>query len=352
MNNISALKRYQIAKVYRRDNPSKGRYREFYQCDFDIAGQYELMEPDFEVVRVLTELLNELSIGDYEIKLNHRKLLDGMLEICGIPSEKFRTVCSSIDKLDKQTFEHVKKELIEDKGLTSEIAERIGAFVKKRGPPLEILSELTSEGSQFLGNNEAVVALDELKILFTALDKSKCLNRVVFDLSLARGLDYYTGVIFEAVFKGTTQVGSIAAGGRYDNLVGMFSAKAVPAVGVSLGIERVFTIMEQLEKDRNQVIRATETQVLVAILGKGLTLAAELVSELWDAKISAEFGLTKRIMNHITRAKQTGIPWMVIEGESELQDGVVKLKSIETSKEEVFRRDKIVEELQRRLGIN
>ncbi|KAH7672126.1 Histidine-tRNA ligase/ATP phosphoribosyltransferase regulatory subunit protein [Dioscorea alata] len=111
MNNISALKRYQIAKVYRRDNPSKGRYREFYQCDFDIAGQYEPMEPDFEVVRVLTELLNELSIGDYEIKLNHRKLLDGMLEICGVPSEKFRTVCSSIDKLDKQTFEHVKKEL-------------------------------------------------------------------------------------------------------------------------------------------------------------------------------------------------------------------------------------------------
>ncbi|KAH7661097.1 Histidine-tRNA ligase/ATP phosphoribosyltransferase regulatory subunit protein [Dioscorea alata] len=318
MNNINALKRYQIAKVFRRDNPSKGTYREFYQCDFDIAGQYELMEPDFEVVRVLTELLNELSIGDYEIKLNHQKLLDVMLEICGIPSEKFRTVCSSIDKLDKQTFEYVKKELVEDKGLTSEIAERIGDFVKKRGPPLEILSELTSEGSQFLGNSEAVVALDELKILFTALDKSKCLNRVVFDLSLARGLDYYTGVIFEAVFKGTTQVGSIAAGGRYDNLVGMFSGKAVPAVGVSLGIERVFTIMEQLEKDRNQVIRATETQVLVAILGKGLALAAELVSELWNAKIKAEFGLTKRVMNHITRAKQTGIPWMVIVGESEL----------------------------------
>ncbi|KAM0932786.1 putative histidine--tRNA ligase [Dioscorea sansibarensis] len=352
MNNISALKRYQIAKVYRRDNPSKGRYREFYQCDFDIAGQYEAMEPDFEVVRVLTELLNELSIGDYEVKLNHRKLLDGMLEICGVPSEKFRTVCSSIDKLDKQTIEHIKKELVEDKGLTSETADRIGAFVKKRGSPLEILSELTSEGSQFLGNSDSVVALDELKILFTALDKSKCLNKVVFDLSLARGLDYYTGVIFEAVFKGTTQVGSIAAGGRYDNLVGMFSGKVVPAVGVSLGIERVFTIMEQLEKDRNQVIRATETQVLVVILGKDLTLAAELVSELWDAKIKAEFGLTKRVMNNITRAKQSGIPWMVIVGESELLEGVVKLKNIEANEEEAIQRDKIVEELQRRLSIN
>ncbi|XP_039132064.1 histidine--tRNA ligase, cytoplasmic-like isoform X2 [Dioscorea cayenensis subsp. rotundata] len=322
---------------------------------FKKHGAVALDTPVFELRETLMGKYGEDSKLIYDladqIKLNHRKLLDGMLEICGVPSEKFRTVCSSIDKLDKQTFEHVKKELVVDKGLTSETAERIGAFVKKRGRPLEILSELTSDGSQFLGNSASIVALDELKILCTALDKSKCLNKVVFDLSLARGLDYYTGVIFEAVFKGTTQVGSIAAGGRYDNLVGMFSGKVVPAVGVSLGIERVFTIMEQLEKDRNQVIRATETQVLVAILGKDLTLAAELVSELWDAKIKAEFGLTKRVMNHITRAKQSGIPWMVIVGESELQGGVVKLKNIEASEEEVIRRDVIVEELQRRLGM-
>lgn len=351
MNNISALKRYQIAKVYRRDNPSKGRFREFYQCDFDIAGQYESMEPDFEVIRVVTELLDQLDIGTYEIKLNHRKLLDGMLEICGVSSEKFRTVCSSIDKLDKQSFEQIKKELVEEKGLAVETAEKIGTFVKKRGPPLEILSELKKDGSQFLENSGSVLALNDLEILFKALEKSKCLDKVVFDLSLARGLDYYTGVIYEAIFKGATQVGSIAAGGRYDNLVGMFSGKQVPAVGVSLGIERVFTIMEQLEKDKTQVIRGTETQVLVAILGKDLILAAELVSELWDAKIKAEFGLTKRVMNHISRAKQSGIPWMVIVGESEVMSGVVKLKNIEANQEEEIAREKIVEELQRRLNI-
>uniref|UniRef100_A0ACD6AIC8 Uncharacterized protein n=1 Tax=Avena sativa TaxID=4498 RepID=A0ACD6AIC8_AVESA len=112
MNNKSAMRRYQIAKVYRRDNPARGRYREFYQCDFDIAGVYEPMEADFEVIKVLTELLDKLDIGMYEIKLNHRKLLDGMLEICGVPSDKFRTVCSSIDKLDKLTLEQVKKELV------------------------------------------------------------------------------------------------------------------------------------------------------------------------------------------------------------------------------------------------
>eukprot|EP00268_Persea_americana_P005210 TRINITY_DN1174_c0_g4_i1.p1 TRINITY_DN1174_c0_g4~~TRINITY_DN1174_c0_g4_i1.p1 ORF type:complete len:918 (-),score=180.68 TRINITY_DN1174_c0_g4_i1:345-3098(-) len=352
MNNINAFKRYQIAKVYRRDNPSKGRYREFYQCDFDIAGQYDVMEPDFEVLKVLTELLDELSIGDYEIKLNHRKLLDGMLEICGVSTEKFRTVCSSIDKLDKQSFDQVKKELVEEKGLTVETADKIGSFVKKRGAPLEILSDLKLEGSQFLNNSGSVIALKDLEILFKALEKSKCIHRVVFDLSLARGLDYYTGVIFEAVFKGgSTQVGSIAAGGRYDNLVGMFSGKQVPAVGVSLGIERVFTIMEeQLEKGTNQSIRATETQVLVVLLGKDLALAAELVSELWNAKLKAEFAVTKKVVKQIERANQSGIPLMVIVGDSELEQGVANIKELAANTQVTVPREKVVEELQRRLN--
>lgn len=351
MNGISSFKRYQIAKVYRRDNPSKGRYREFYQCDFDIAGQYETMGPDFEVVKVMTELLDELNIGDYEVKLNHRKLLDGMLEICGVPSEKFRTICSSIDKLDKQSFEQIRKEMVEEKGLTLEIADKIGTFVKERGPPLELLSKLKQEGSSFLENEGSLIALNELEVLFKALEKSKCIDKVVFDLSLARGLDYYTGVIFEAVFKGATQVGSIAAGGRYDNLIGMFGTKQVPAVGVSLGIERVFLIMEQRQKDQNQVTRATETQVLVAILGDDLSLAAELASELWSARVKAEYLLSKRVMKHIERAKDSRIPLMVIVGEREVNEGVVRLKDVQAAKEdEIIPRERLVEELQRRLS--
>ncbi|KAL6996782.1 histidine--tRNA ligase [Sarracenia purpurea var. burkii] len=350
MNGITSFKRYHIAKVYRRDNPSKGRYREFYQCDFDIAGQYETMGPDFEVIKVMTELLDELSIGDYEVKLNHRKLLDGMLDICGVPPEKFRTICSSIDKLDKQSFEQIRKEMVEEKGLTVEIADKIGTFVKERGPPLELLSKLKQEGSQFLENKGSLVALNELQILFEALAASKCIDKVIFDLSLARGLDYYTGVIFEAVFKGATQVGSIAAGGRYDNLIGMFGTKQVPAVGVSLGIERVFTIMEQLQKDQNQATRATKTQVLVSILGDDLSLAAKVVSELWSARLKAEYMVNKRVMKHIERAKSSRIPWMVIVGERELNDGIVKLKDVEAAKEEEIPRDRLVEELQRRLN--
>nr|POE54703.1 histidine--trna ligase, cytoplasmic [Quercus suber] len=172
-----------------------------------------------------------------------------MLDICGVPPEKFRTTCSSIDKLDKQPFEQIKKEMVEEKGLS---ADEIGTFVKERGQPLELLSKLKQQGSKFLGHNGSVDALNDLEILFKALKVSKCIDKVVFDLSLARGLDYYTGVIFEAVFKGDAQVGSIAAGGRYDNLNGMFGAKQVPSVGVSLGIGLVFAIMEQLQKDQSQ----------------------------------------------------------------------------------------------------
>lgn len=350
MNGLTSFKRYQIAKVYRRDNPSKGRYREFYQCDFDIAGQFEKMMPDFEVIKILTELLDGLDIGEYEVKLNHRKLLDGMLAICGVPQEKFRTICSSIDKLDKQSFEQIKKEMVEEKGLSNEISDRIGTFVKWRGPPVELLSKLKQERS-FLENNESSLALDELEIMFKALEKSKCIDKVVFDLSLARGLDYYTGVIFEAVFKGAAQVGSIAAGGRYDNLIGMFGTRQVPAVGISLGIERVFAIMEQLQKDKNQEIRATETQVLVSILGDDSGLAAELVGELWNAKVKAEFMIHKKVMKHIDRARDSRIPWMVLVGERELSEGVVKLKDVVAAIDYEVPRGKLVDDLCRRLGI-
>lgn len=346
MNGLTSFRRYQMAKVYRRDNPSKGRYREFYQCDFDIAGD-ETIAADFEVVKILTELLDELNIGDYEIKLNHRKLLDGMLDICGVPSHKVRTICSSIDKLDKQSFDQIQKEMIEEKGLDAETVEKIGSFVKLRGHPLKLLSELKKEGSEFLKNDASNQALKDLEKLFQALDNSRCVDKVVLDLSLARGLDYYTGVIFEAVFKGATQVGSIAAGGRYDNLIGMFGTKRVAAVGVSLGIERVFTIMEQLQKDEKQALRASETQVLVSILGDDISLAAKLVSMCWDAKLKAEFMANKRLTKHFDRAKEFGIPWMVMVGEREINEGTVKLKNKEAKVEVEVPTSNFVDELMR-----
>ncbi|CAM6044842.1 unnamed protein product [Sphagnum compactum] len=400
MNKIDKLKRYHIARVYRRDNPAKGRYREFYQCDFDIAGgDYTQMVPDFEVLKVLTELLDELDIGDYQVKLNHRRLLDGMLEICGVPATKFRSICSAIDKLDKLDWKDVKKEMVEEKGLSEETADEIGKLVDMKGEPMAVLEKLEREGSPFLENAGSKSALKELGTLFHYLQNANCLHRISFDLSLARGLDYYTGVIYEAVFKGSTssssetgQFGSIAAGGRYDNLVGMFSKQPVPAVGVSLGIERVFAIMEQqLQDGSRQGIRDTHTEVVVLGIGEGLMdFIIALVAELWAVDMKAEFAcctqrnLGKQVCKAVSSTRpfsslsyicsqvagkrsngfivfwvqiasagseERQIPYAVIISTDDLEKGVVQLRILGTKQQRLVARDRIVHELQELLGL-
>ena len=262
MNSVGNIKRYHIAKVYRRDQPqpARGRFREFYQCDIDIAGNYSLMVADAEVISVAAEILSDLPIGNFMIKLNHRRVLDAVFEICGVPEEKFRPICSAVDKLDKETWENVKLEMTNEKGLDPAVADRIGEFVLHSGKPKE-LWEILKSTNKFGSHAGAASAMDELKLLFEYLDAMGTLQYVSFDLSLARGLDYYTGVIYEAVLvDGTSSVGSIAAGGRYDNLVGMFSVSGqqTPCVGVSIGVERVFAIMES----RAKAIKATATSTM------------------------------------------------------------------------------------------
>ena len=248
LNSVGNIKRFHIGKVYRRDQPqlAKGRYREFYQCDFDIAGTYGRMVPDSECVGVACDILDALPIGDFGIKLNHRRLLDAILDLCGVPADKFRTICSAVDKLDKEPWEEVKREMTDDKGLKPEVADRIGEFVLQKGEPWTMYKSLM-ESKKFGDHKGALEAMEDLRILFEYLEAMGKLQFISFDLSLARGLDYYTGVIYEAVcMSGNTQVGSIGGGGRYDNLVSMFqeAGKVTPCVGVSVGIERVFTLME------------------------------------------------------------------------------------------------------------
>lgn len=235
--------------------------------------------------QVLTEILDDLELGEYEVKLNHRRLLDAMLDIAGVPADKYRPICSAIDKLDKEPWEVVRREMVEDKGLDPSAADAIEPFVRLRGAPQELLATLTAPGHAFAEHAGARAALEELRALFGFLEGMGALGGVVFDLSLARGLDYYTGVIYEAVLKGAV-VGSVAAGGRFDGLVGMFSGKDVPAVGVSIGIERIFNIMEEkaraLAASEGCTIRETETQVLVASIGSGhQATRMRLASRLW-----------------------------------------------------------------------
>ena len=234
-------------KVYRRDNPqmSKGRFREFFQCDFDIAGgNYGTMIPDAEVIKIVVEILTQLPIGNFNIKINHRLLLDSMVEICGIGNDKYKLVCSSIDKLDKEEWEQVRDELINVKGVTEEQADKLKNFVVLKDKPKILLEKLLTM-KEFLENEKGKKALDEMTLLIDYLQILEVEKYCTFDLSLARGLDYYTGLIYETVLTDTDEVGSISGGGRYDNLIGMFSGKQIPAVGVSIGIERIFNILEK-----------------------------------------------------------------------------------------------------------
>uniref|UniRef100_A0A8C7AGE2 Histidine--tRNA ligase, cytoplasmic n=1 Tax=Neovison vison TaxID=452646 RepID=A0A8C7AGE2_NEOVI len=346
MNKLTNIKRYHIAKVYRRDNPAmtRGRYREFYQCDFDIAGQFDPMIPDAECLKIMCEILSSLQIGDFLVKVNDRK---------------FRTICSSVDKLDKVSWEEVKNEMVGEKGLAPEVADRIGDYVQQHGG-VSLVEQLLQD-PELSQNKQALEGLGDLKLLFEYLTLFGIADKISFDLSLARGLDYYTGVIYEAVLLQTPVrageeplgVGSVAAGGRYDGLVGMFDPKGrkVPCVGLSIGVERIFSIVEQRLEALEEKVRTTETQVLVASAQKKLLEERlRLVSELWDAGIKAELLYKKnpKLLNQLQYCEEAGIPLVAIIGEQELKDGVIKLRSVASREEVDVRREDLVEEIKRR----
>ncbi|XP_055141950.1 histidine--tRNA ligase, cytoplasmic isoform X2 [Symphalangus syndactylus] len=343
MNKLTNIKRYHIAK------------------DFDIAGNFDPMIPDAECLKIMCEILSSLQIGDFLVKVNDRRILDGMFAICGVSDSKFRTICSSVDKLDKVSWEEVKNEMVGEKGLAPEVADRIGDYVQQHGG-VSLVEQLLQD-PKLSQNKQALEGLGDLKLLFEYLTLFGIDDKISFDLSLARGLDYYTGVIYEAVLLQTPAqageeplgVGSVAAGGRYDGLVGMFDPKGrkVPCVGLSIGVERIFSIVEQRLEALEEKVRTTETQVLVASAQKKLLEERlKLVSELWDAGIKAELLYKKnpKLLNQLQYCEEAGIPLVAIIGEQELKDGVIKLRSV-TSREEVdVRREDLVEEIKRRTG--
>lgn len=396
VHSVGNIKRYHIAKVYRRDSPafSKGRYREFYQCDFDIAGSFPPLVADSEVLTVVCEILSELPIGPFLIKLNHRKLLDAIFGICGVPAEKFLSVCSAIDKLDKLPWCEVRRELIEVKGIADHVADKLGTFVVRKGDPVELHHQLMAEGVfEVEGFEFAYDPMQELLILFNYLQVMNVLQYVSFDLSLARGLDYYTGLIYEAVIVGaegegssassassssalpsssfsppsssssssppsssassapssssspsSPSVGSIAAGGRYDNLVGMFSSREIQCVGVSIGVERILALMEseggRAGGQESGQANSQEANVNVFVASVGRNLLADRMAvckQLWTNNISAEFSYQEhpKLKKQMDDVLRRCIPFMVIIGEDELAQGVVKVKNMTARTEHV-----------------
>nr|KAF6446962.1 hypothetical protein HJG63_006120 [Rousettus aegyptiacus] len=341
MNKLTNIKRYHIAK------------------DFDIAGQFDPMIPDAECLKIICELLSSLQIGDFLVKVNDRRILDGMFAVCGVPDSKFRTICSSVDKLDKVSWEEVKNEMVEEKGLAPEVADRIGDYVQQHGG-VSLVEQLLQD-PKLSQSKQALEGLGDLNLLFEYLTLFGIADKISFDLSLARGLDYYTGVIYEAVLlqtpvqpgEETLGVGSVAAGGRYDGLVGMFDPKGrkVPCVGLSIGVERIFSIVEQRLEALEEKVRTTETQVLVASAQKKLLEERlKLIAELWDAGIKAELLYKKnpKLLNQLQYCEEAGIPLVAIIGEQELKDGVIKLRSVASREEVDVRREDLVEEIKRR----
>ncbi len=357
MHSVGNIKRYHIAKVYRRDQPqvNRGRFREFYQCDFDVAGSYMPMIADAEVITVAVEILSSLPVGNFTVKLNHRTLLDAIFEMCGVPADKFRPICSAVDKLDKMSWEQVRKEMVMEKGLSEESADRIGEFVRRSGSPKDLWREFQEEGI-FGDHVSANSAMNDLRLLFDYLDAMGTLSYISFDMSLARGLDYYTGVIFEAVLSDddndaglSSHVGSIAAGGRYDHLVGMFSSSGTqtPCVGVSIGVERVFTILEQ-RAETLKLMQSSIVEVYVASIGANLIAQRMKVSKLlWNANIAAEFSWHEnpKFKKQLNEALERAIPFVVVFGSDELKKETVNVKNMGKHTEVEVPLDNLVETL-------
>ncbi|PWY80699.1 histidyl-tRNA synthetase [Aspergillus heteromorphus CBS 117.55] len=374
---VRSMKRYHIAKVYRRDQPavSKGRMREFYQCDFDIAGTFDPMVPDAEIMRIVVEVFEELGwTGRYNIKINHRKILDGLFEVCGVPADKIRPISSAVDKLDKMPWADVRKEMVEEKGLDGAVADNIEKYVNQKGGR-DLLDNLLKDEA-LVANASAKAGLEEMGLLMDYLEAFGVLDRISFDMSLARGLDYYTGVIYEVVTEGsapavassapeaqtvqktgkkskskdanledddrsndpTLGVGSVAAGGRYDNLVGMFLPKAqIPCVGVSFGVDRIFSITKaRIEREKSaEALRSSEVDAYVmAFGGKGFTgMLKERMSvcqSLWNSGVKAEFSykVKPKLPQQFKAAEQAGVPFAIILGEDELAAGKVRVKEM------------------------
>lgn len=356
MNKLDTLKRFHIARVYRRDNPAmaRGRYREFYQCDYDVAGTFAPMMADAEVIAVGVEILASLPIGGFTLKLNHRGLLDAVLDIAGVPAAKFRPVCSAIDKLDKEPWDVVRTELITEKGIPADVADRIGTMVRLAGTPHALLAQLKAD-NVFGAHAGANTALAALHTLFTYLEALGALQHVTFDLSLARGLDYYTGVIYEAVLLDPSYgVGSIAAGGRYDHLVGMFSASGtiVPCVGISIGVERVFTIMEAKARAA-EALKRTPVSVLVASIPskrRDMNVARmQVCAELWAAGVSAQFVYADdpKLAKQMSEADAHAVPIAVILGEDEMDRGELQVKDLRSRTAVNVPRDQLVATVKR-----
>ncbi len=333
---VLPFKRYQIQPVWRADRPQRGRYREFYQCDVDAVGTASMLA-DAEIIAIVFEVLSQLGFKNFSIRLNHRKILNGILKFGGVAPEKWNAALVAIDKLEKAGLEGVKSEL-RARGLSASEINKIFSVFELSANPESVLSDL----SKFFDANEELRAgADELKQILQNLDALGVRRDAVrVDLFLARGLGYYTGPIHESVID-EPKMGSLSGGGRYDRLIGMFLGRDIPATGVAFGIERIIDVMTELKMFPES---PTKTQVLVTLFDEA-TIAASLnfTQELRAAGINAEhfFELSK-LKKQFTFADKKRIPYVAIIGPDELAEQKVTLKTMSTGEQKRLARDEAI----------
>src|SRR4030095_515276 len=313
-------KRYQIQPVWRADRPQKGRYREFYQCDADVVGSNSLLN-EVELALIYHQVFAQLGIKSYELKINHRKILTGLAELCG-GAEKMNDIAIAIDKLDKIGLEKVKDEL-KQKGLNEKQLGIIEKYLNINGSNSEKIKSLNELiGSTDSGKN----GIEELKQIFSN-DQLSAVNYHL-DPTLARGLNYYTGIIFEAKAPPEVKIGSIGGGGRYDDLTGLFGVPNIPGVGISFGVDRIYDVMEELNLFPSDV--HVGTQALFFNLGENERKAAfNLMQQLRSKNIRCEiYHENVKFDKQFKYAEKKNIPFAVIIGSKELEEKTCTIKNL------------------------
>ena len=320
------FRRYQIQPVWRADRPQKGRYREFYQCDADIVGSDSLLN-ELELLQIANEVFKRFGIRVC-IKLNNRKVLAGIAEVVGAP-EKIVDITVAIDKLDKIGLEKVNQELLA-KGLTEENVNKLQPILALSGNNNEKLSQL----KDVLANSEiGLKGVAELETLFGYTANLDFTAELELDLTLARGLNYYTGTIIE-VKALDVQIGSITGGGRYDNLTGVFGVDGLSGVGISFGADRIYDVLNQLDLYPKTTVN--QTQVIFLNFGeKEMEYCIPLLAQLRAAGISTEiYPDAVKFKKQMQYANDRNIPFVAIVGESEMAENVIMLKDMTTGNQE------------------
>ena len=314
------FKRYQIQPVWRADRPQKGRYREFYQCDADVVGSNSLIN-EVELVNIYNDAFQKLGIGNYELKINSRKILTALAEISG-GADKMMDITIAIDKLDKIGIEKVKEELA-GRGLNEKQITVIENYLNVTGSNEEKLSRIKI----LLGNSEAGrKGIEEIEFVVSLLATSHL--PLAIDFTLARGLNYYTGIIFEAKAPSEVKIGSIGGGGRYDDLTGLFGVPNIPGVGISFGVDRIYDVMEELKLFPQTI--DIGTKVLFFNLGAEESKTAyHLLQQLRQKGIASEiYHEPAKFDKQFRYAEKKNIPFAIILGSNELEQKTCVIKDL------------------------